>query len=167
MAGIPEDQRVRMAYLLGDNGLNAIAKTSFQGAVMDMVADNVVVVDDVSVKGNGNEVSLEQIALWNPDLIIFQTGSIYDTVGDDPAWVGIAAIDNDNYYQVPNDPWCWMNNPPTVNQLMGLQWLPRLLYPDAFDDSIEDVTRAYYSTMYHYALTDDELADLVKDAVRK
>ena len=64
MAGIPEDQRVRMAYLLGDNGLNAIAKTSFQGAVMDMVANNVVVVDDVSGKGNGNEVSLEQIALW-------------------------------------------------------------------------------------------------------
>ena len=167
MAGIPENERVRMAYLLGENGLNAIAKTSFQGAVMDMVADNVVVVDDVSGKGNGNEVSLEQIALWNPDLIIFQTGSIYDTVGDNPAWAGIAAIDNDNYYQVPNDPWCWMNNPPTVNQLMGLQWLPRLLYPDAFDDSIEDVTRTYYSTMYHYDLTDEELADLVKDAVRK
>lgn len=167
MATIPADQRVRMAYLLGDNGLNAIAKTSFQGAVMDMVADNVVVVDDVSGKGNGNEVSLEQIALWNPDLIIFQANSIYDTVGDDPAWKGIAAIDNDNYYQVPNDPWCWMNNPPTVNQLMGLQWLPRLLYPNAFDDSIEDVTRAYYSTMYHYDLTDAELADLIKDAVPK
>jgi hypothetical protein len=29
------------------------------------------------------------------------------------------------------------------------------------------VTRAYYSTMYHYDLTDEELADLVKDAVRK
>ena len=53
-------------------------------------------------KGNGNEISLEQIALWNPDLIVFQTGSIYDTVGDDPAWAGIAAIDSGNYYQVPN-----------------------------------------------------------------
>lgn len=167
MEGIPENERVRTAYLLGDNGLNAIAKTSFQGAVMDMVADNVVVVDDVSGKGNGNEVSLEQIALWNPDLIIFQANSIYDTVGDDPAWAGIAAIDNDNYYQVPNDPWCWMNNPPTVNQLMGLQWLPRLLYPNAFDDSIEDVTRAYYHTMYNYDLTDAELSDLIKDAVPK
>lgn len=51
MAGIPENERVRMAYLLGENGLNAIAKTSFQGAVMDMVANNVVVVDDVSGKG--------------------------------------------------------------------------------------------------------------------
>ncbi len=164
MAGIPENERVRMAYLLGENGLNAIAKTSFQGAVMDIVANNVVVVDDVSGKGDGNEVSLEQIALWNPDLIIFQTGSIYDTVGDNPAWAGIAAIDNDNYYQVPNDPWCWMNNPPTVNQLMGMQWLPRLLYPDKFDDSIADVTRAYYSTMYNYDLSDEELNELIKDA---
>lgn len=71
MENIPENERVRMAYLLGDNGLNAIAKTSFQAAVVDMVADNVVVVDDVSGKGNGNEISLEQIALWNPDLIVF------------------------------------------------------------------------------------------------
>ncbi len=165
MVNIPEDQRVHMAYLLGENGLNAIAKTSFQGAVIDMVADNVVVVDDVSGKGNGNEISLEQIALWNPDLVIFQEGSIYDTVGDNPAWAGIAAIDNHNYYQVPGDPYCWMNNPPTVNQLMGLQWLPRLLYPDAFDDTIADVTRAYYSTMYNYDLSDEELADLLKDAM--
>lgn len=167
MENIPENERVRMAYLLGDNGLNAIAKTSFQAAVVDMVADNVVVVDDASGKGNGNEISLEQIALWNPDLIVFQTGSIYDTVGDDPAWAGIAAIDSGNYYQVPNVPYCWLNNPPTVNQLMGLQWLPRLLYPDAFDDSIEDVTRAYFHTMYNYDLTDAELADLIKDAVPK
>ena len=167
MENIPENERVRMAYLLGDNGLNAIAKTSFQAAVVDMVADNVVVVDDVSGKGSGNEISLEQIALWNPDLIVFQTGSIYDTVGDDPAWAGIAAIDSGNYYQVPNVPYCWLNNPPTVNQLMGLQWLPRLLYPDAFDDSIEDVTRAYFHTMYNYDLTDAELADLIKDAVPK
>lgn len=119
MENIPENERVRMAYLLGDNGLNAIAKTSFQAAVVDMVADNVVVVDDVSGKGNGNEISLEQIALWNPDLIVFQTGSIYDTVGNDPAWKGIAAIDSGNYYQVPNVPYCWLNNPPTVNQLMA------------------------------------------------
>ena len=167
MKTIPESQRVKLAYQHGENGLNAIAKTSVQAQVIDMVANNVVVVNDVSGKGNGNEISLEQIALWNPDLIVFQTGSIYDTVGDAPAWAGIAAIDSGNYYQVPNVPYCWLNNPPTVNQLMGLQWLPRLLYPDAFDDSIEDVTRAYYSTMYNYNLTDAELADLIKDAVPK
>lgn len=165
MEGIPESERVNMAYLLGDNGLNAIAKTSVQAQVVDMVANNVVVVEDASGKGNGNEISLEQIAVWDPELIIFQEGSIYDTVGTDPAWQGIAAITNGNYYQVPNDPWCWMNNPPTVNQLMGMQWLPRLLYPDAFDDSIEDVTKAYYATMYGYDLSDAELATLLEGAL--
>ena len=124
MENIPENERVRMAYLLGDNGLNAIAKTSFQAAVVDMVADNVVVVDDVSGKGNGNEISLEQIALWNPDLIVFQTGSIYDTVGD-PAWPGIALPSTPaTTTRCPTCPTAGLNNPPTVNQLMGLQWLP-------------------------------------------
>lgn len=167
MAGIPESERVNMAYLLGENGLNAIAKTSVQAQVIDMVANNVVVVDDASGKGTGNEISLEQIANWDPELIIFQKGSIYKTVGDDPAWQGIAAIANDNFYEVPNDPWCWMNNPPTVNQLIGMQWLPRLLYPDAFDDSIQDVTKAYYKTMYDYDLSDAELSELLEGALPK
>lgn len=105
MAKIPEADRANMAYLLGENGLNAIAKTSMQAQVVDMVANNVVVVDDASGKGTGNEISLEQIAVWNPELIIFQKGSIYDTVGSDPAWAGIAAIASGNYYQVPNNPW--------------------------------------------------------------
>lgn len=167
MAAIPESERVNMAYLLGENGLNAIAKTSVQGQVIDMVANNVVVVDDASGKGTGNEISLEQIAVWDPELIIFQKGSIYGTVGDDPAWQGIAAIANDNYYEVPNNPWCWMNNPPTVNQLMGMQWLPRLLYPDAFDDSIQDVTKEYYKTMYGCDLTDAELSEILEGALPK
>lgn len=167
MAGIPESERVNMAYLLGDSGLNAIAKTSVQGQVIDMVANNVVVVEDVVGKGSGNEISLEQIALWNPDLIVFEKGGIYDTVADNAAWAGIAAIANDNYYEVPNDPWCWLNNPPTVNMLMGMQWLPRLLYPDAFDDSIQDVTKAYYSTMYGYDLSDEELDEILTNALPK
>lgn len=167
MAGIPESERVNMAYLLGENGLNAIAKTSVQGQVIDTVANNVVVVEDVVGKGSGNEISLEQIALWNPDLIVFEKGGIYDTVADNAAWAGIAAIANDNYYEVPNDPWCWLNNPPTVNMLMGMQWLPRLLYPDAFDDSIQDVTKAYYSTMYGYDLSDEELDEILTNALPK
>lgn len=162
---IPEDERVSVAYLLGDNGLNAIAKTSGQAQVIDMVANNVVVVEDASGKGTGNEISLEQIALWDPELIIFQKGSVYDTVGDDPAWAGLSAIKNDRYYEVPNDPYCWMNNPPTVNQLMGMQWLSRLLYPGKFNDTIEEVTKAYYKTMYNHDLSDEELSDILEGAL--
>ena len=67
-----------------------------------MVADNVVVVDDVSGKGNGNEISLEQIALWEPRPHCVPDGQHLRHRGDDQ-WAG-AAIDSGNYYQVPNCP---------------------------------------------------------------
>lgn len=165
MNTIPENERARMAYIVGDTGLNAIAKGSFQGQVVDLVADNVVVSDNPSGKGDGNEISLEQMAIWNPDVLVFQKADVYNSVGTDATWGTIAGIANDDYYLCPSDPWCWLNNPPTVNQMMGLQWLPRLLYPDKFDDSIADVTKSYYKTLYGYDLSDAELNDLIKDSI--
>lgn len=167
MATIPDSERVNLGYFLGDAGLNTIAKTSYQGQVIDLCANNVAVLEKATGSGQGQEVSLEQIALWNPDLIIFAPDSIYDTVADDPAWDGITAIDNGNFYETPASPYNWLNNPPTVNQVMGMQWLPRLLYPDKFDTSIADVTKSYYKTFYGYELTDAEVAELTAKALPK
>lgn len=167
MASIPESERINAAYLLGDAGLNAIAKDSYQSTVVDMCTNNVVVLDNPSGSGAGNEISLEQIAVWDPELIVFGAGSIYDTVGDEAAWAQISAIANDNYYEVPSEPYTWLNNPPTVNQILGLQWFPRLCYPDAFDTSMQDVVTDYYKTFYGYDLTDAEYQELTAKAQAK
>ena len=167
MASIPEEERANVLYILGEDGTNVLGKGTFQAQVVDMCADNLAVVDNPSNQGQGSETSLEQIALWNPDTIIFAYGSIYDTVADDPAWDGIAAIDNGSYYEAPGTPYNWLNYPPTVNQVMGMQWLPRLLYPDKFDDSIADVTKSYYQTFYGYELSDEECNELIANAVPK
>lgn len=167
MSTISDDERANVLYLLGEDGTNVIAKGTQQAEVVDLVADNLAVMDNPSNTGMGSETSLEQIALWNPDIIVFASGSIYDTVADDPAWDGIAAIDNGNYYEAPGTPYNWLNSPPTVNQVMGMQWLPRLLYPDKFDDSIADVTKSYYSTFYGYNLSDEELDELIANALPK
>ena len=167
LASIPEDQRVRAMYVTGDAGQNVLAKDSYQSQVIDMCADNVAVVDEPSGKGTGNEVSLEQIALWDPDLIIFQTGSIYDTVGDDPAWANISAIASGNYYEVPDLPYTWMNNPPSVNQMLGMQWFPRLCYPDAFETSMQEAVTDYFRMFYGHDLTQEEYDELTAHAQPK
>lgn len=165
MDAIPKSERVNVAYLMGDAGLNAIAQGSYQGTVIDMCANNVVQVEKASGSGSGNEISLEQIAVWNPDLIVFATKSIYPTVGDDAAWSGISAIASKNYYEVPSEPWSWLNNPPTVNQVLGMQWFPRVCYPDRFDDDMQDVVTGYYRTFYGYDLSQAEYDELMKDAM--
>lgn len=167
IASIPEADRVNVAYLMGDAGLNAIAKGSYQGAIIDLCANNVVVVEKASGSGFGNEINFEQIAIWDPELIVFGSNSIYDSVGTDAAWTGIAAIKNGNYFEVPAEPWIWLNNPPTVNQVMGLQWFPRICYPDVFGDDLQEVVADYYKTFYNYNLTDAEYQELTKFAQPK
>lgn len=164
---IPEGERVHAAYLLGDAGLNAMAKGTFQAGVIDAVTDNVAVIEGAKGSGLGSETSFEQIALWNPELVLFAPESIYGSVASDPAWQTIAAIGSGNYYEVPAAPYNWISTPPSVNQIMGLQWLSRLCYPGKFSDDIATVTKEYYKNVFGYELSDSECNELIAKAVPK
>ncbi len=164
---VPADQRVKVAYLLGDAGLNAMAKGSFQGTVVDMIADNLAEFEQAGGSGLGNETSFEQIALWDPAMIIFAPDSIYDTVADDPTWQTLTAVQQGNYYAVPGEPYNWISSPPGINQILGMQWFAHLCYPDQFDDSIADVAKGYYKTFYGYELTDEACDELIANSVPK
>jgi len=164
MAGIPESDRVSVAYLTGDAGLNAYAKGSVQSTVVDMCTNNVAVIENATGSGIGSEVSLEQISLWDPELIIFGKNSIYDKAATDPTWSQISAVKNGNYYEVPSAPYVWLNNPPTVNQILGLQWLPRICYPQAYENDLQQVVTEYYKLFYGYELTQAEYDELIAKA---
>lgn len=166
MATIPEAERVRFAYLQGDNGLYAIAKDSFHAEVLDMVGTNVVEVDNPSSRGTGNEIYEEQLMLWDPDLILFAPGSVYPQVKEDPFFKTLRAIEHDNYFEVPGAPYNWIGMPPSVNRYMGMQWLSILFYPDVFDYDIKAVTQEYYKLFYGYEMNDDEFDRIMADAVR-
>lgn len=167
LAEVPADERPTAAYLLGETGTNAMPNGGFQSGVIDLCSENVAVVDNPSSSGKGSEVSLEQIALWDPELIVFSADSIYDTVGDDPAWAELAAIKSGNYYRVPSVPYNWVSSPVGVNQVLGVQWYARLCYPDRFDDDLRDVVGEYYRLFYGHDLTDEEYDTLTAGAVRK
>ena len=167
MSTIPESDRVNVAYLLGGKGTNTIAKNSYQGQVVDLVANNVADLGKVSGSGAGVEISMEQLALWDPQLILFAGGSIYDSVGSDAAFAELTAVKNGSYYEVPSTPWNWLNNPPTVNQVLGMQWLPRLLYPDKYDNDLYETVSGYFKTFYGYDLSKAEFDQIAAHAQPK
>lgn len=162
MAGIPQAERVRVLYCVGATGTNVLAKGSFQSNVVDMLADNVAVVDSPAGSGAGNESNLEQIAVWDPQVILFGADAFAAGVADDPAWQTLTAIQEGSYHKVPDTPYVWLNNPPTVNQVLGMQWLARVLYPAQFQGkgSAYDVAKSYYKTFYGYDLSQDEYGRL-------
>lgn len=166
VVGLTENvEKVNMLYVLGEKGLNVLAKGSFHGVIIDLMANNLAVVNNPLSKGTGNEVDMEQILLWNPDVVIFADGSIYDTVTDDPLWQNITAIQNGAYYEAPIGPFNWMGMPPSVQRLLGLLWMGKLFYPEAAAYDLYEEVAQYYKLFYHWDLTQEQYNDLMKNAL--
>ena len=160
-------EKANLLYITGDTGLNVIARGSYHAEVIDLLSNNLAVVDEPSSKGTGNEVDMEQILNWNPDVILFAPGSIYATVGEDAAWQSITAIRNGAYYEVPMGPYNWMGFPPSVQRLLGMLWMGKVLYPDAADYDLYTEVANYFQLFYHCGLTQEQYNALVANSLGK
>ncbi len=161
------DNRVKTLYVLGEKGLNVIAKTSYHAELLDMLTDNLAVVDNPLSKGTGNEVTMEQIALWNPDFVIFGPESIYGTVSEMDAWSEVTAIVNQDYVEVPNSPDNWMSMPPSAQRYLGLTWLTAELYPEYCDYDVKAEIKEGFRLLFGCELTDEKYDELMTNAFTK
>ena len=158
-------EKANLLYITGDAGLNVIAQGAYHAEVIDLLSNNLAVVDDPSSKGTGNEVDMEQILNWNPDVILFAPDSIYDTVAEDAAWQGVTAIQNGAYYEVPMGPYNWMGFPPSVQRLLGMLWMAKVLYPAAADFDLYTEAAQDFKLFYHCDLTREQYDALVANSL--
>ena len=160
-------EKKRLLYVVGEVGLGVIARDSYHSAVIDMLSDNIAVLDHPSSKGTGNEVDLEQILSWNPDVILFSQFGEFETVADDPLWQAVNAIAQNTYYEVPVGPYNWMGFPPGVQRLLGMLWMGKTLYPDEADWDMYEETARHFELFYHAELTREQYDALVENSIGK
>ena len=160
-------EKANLLYITGDAGLNVIAQGSYHAEIIDLLSNNLAVVDSPSSKGTGNEVDMEQLMLWNPDVILFAPDSVYASVGDDPLWQSLTAIQNGSYYEAPMGPYNWMGFPPSVQRYLGMLWMAKLLYPDAADYDLQAEVTEYFDLFYHCALTGEQYEALMANSIGK
>ncbi|MDL2317792.1 ABC transporter substrate-binding protein [Eubacteriales bacterium OttesenSCG-928-A19] len=160
METVGED-RVNLVYCLGSDGLNVIAQGSYHAEIIDMVSNNLAVVDDPSSKGSGNPIDMEQLLLWDPEVIVFAPESIYAEVADDAVWKEFAAIANDSYVEVPFGPYNWMGFPPSVQRYLGLIWLCDTFYPEQSGYDLYEEIAHYFDLFYHAELTNEQFDRLM------
>lgn len=161
------DNKVNGLYALGDGGLNVIAEGQSQAEVLNLVMNNVAVIENASGKGSGNTVNMEQIALWNPDFVIFGDDGLYEALPADPAWSQISAIESGNYVESPSAPHNWTVAPPACQRYLALLWLPSILYPDYCDYDLQEEVTEYYELFYGVSLTDEQYNAVTANAFLK
>ena len=165
-AAIADADRKSVYFGLGDDGLHTNAKGSIHADVIDRIgAVNAADVEAVS-SGGGSEVSFEQVLLWNPDLIIVDSQKLYDTLTADPMWQELDAVKNGKIFKIPTAPYSFMSSPPSVNRMIGIEWLGSLVYPEIYTSDIREEVKNFYQLFYHIDVTDEKLEAILKNAVR-
>ena len=144
VAAIPQKRRPRVYYARGPRGLETGLGGSINVETIELIAQNVV----GGTRGGLANVSIEQVLLWNPDVIVTIDQDFAANVGNDPAWAPVAAVRARRVHLSPKLPFGWVDFPPSVNRLIGLWWLGKILYPDLFPD-LRKLTREFYARYYH------------------
>jgi iron complex transport system substrate-binding protein len=150
---IAPERRPRVYYARGPRGLETGLGGSINVETIELVAQNVA----GGTRGGLANVSIEQVLLWNPDVIITIDQDFAANVLNDPAWAPVAAVRARRVHLSPKLPFGWVDFPPTVNRLIGLWWLAKILYPDLFPEDLRALTRDFYSRFYHLTPNDAQI----------
>jgi len=173
VATIPPGKRRRVYYAEGPTGLQTEPGGSMHSEAL-IFAGAANVADVPNQQGYGlTPVSMEQVLMWNPEVIvagydyISSPGEFYRKVWTDPLWDRLAAVRNGMVVETPQYPFNWIDRPPSVNRIIGIEWIAHLLYPDLFPYDMRAETRRFYATFYHVKLTGAELDRILATATRK
>jgi iron complex transport system substrate-binding protein len=151
---IPENERPRVYYARGPRGLETGLGGSINVETIEYLGARNVAGER---KGGLTVVSVEQVLLWNPDVIVTIDRDFAANVRGDPLWKEVAAVRDGRVHLSPKLPFGWVDFPPSVNRLIGLWWLAQIFYPEHFKEDIRELTRDFYTRFYHVTPSDADL----------
>jgi iron complex transport system substrate-binding protein len=151
---IPAANQPRVYYARGPRGLETGLGGSINVETLKFLGARNVAAER---QGGMATVSIEQVLAWNPDVIITIEPAFAASVRSDPVWAPVKAVQTGRVYLSPNMPFGWVDFPPSVNRLIGLWWLGKVLYPDRFPEDLRPITREFFQRFYHMTPTDAQI----------
>lgn len=138
----------KTVYLAGAHGILSTCSGDFYQHEMIEAAGGIDVA--AKLKGGWNDVSVEQVIAWNPEVI----ASVMYCQDGSPAQImekaelqTVRAVKDKKVYQIPSNiaPW----DMPQPSSILAILWMSKTLYPEEFKDlDIQVVTNKFYSDFY-------------------
>jgi iron complex transport system substrate-binding protein len=166
---IPPGRRPRVYNANGVTGLQTFPAGAPHAEPIEFAGG--VNVADSPVSLAVAQVSMEQLAAWNPQIIVIVgdrasgKGALAEAIKRDPVWRSLPAVRNGAVYDAPRAPFNWIDPPWSVNRVLGLKWLATLFHPDRFHYDMRAEARRFYTLFYHRMPTDSELDELLAGAL--
>ncbi len=157
IADIPQDQRVRVFH-----SINEATRTDIKGSLSSEWLNATGAVN-VSLTGELRNLegkyfaSLEQILLWDPDVILVNELGVADYILNNEQWAPLQAVKNKQVWQMPNGISRW-GHPSSPETPLAIMWTAKTIYPDKFADlDMAAETKFFYKEFFGLDLSDEEI----------
>lgn len=155
VARIPASQRQKVMYLSRyKTGMAAAGQAgNFHADIAIAGGHNVN-----TSKAGAPTINVEQILLWNPDVIVlsnFEHDLTPETLYRDPMLASLNAVRQQRVYKAPAGGYYW--DAPSQDSPLYWIWLAKLMYPDTVQLDLRAEMRRAYQLLYGYAVTDTQL----------
>jgi iron complex transport system substrate-binding protein len=116
----PQAAHPRVVYARGADGLTVAAPGTDVTEIFTRLGWQVLAPD---APGMFRTTTIDAIRALDPDIVIFSDPAMRATVMHDDAWRAVRAVREGHAVAAPALPFGWIEEPPSINRLLGLAWL--------------------------------------------
>ncbi|MBP2655686.1 MAG: hypothetical protein H6Q73_3255 [Firmicutes bacterium] len=161
-AAIPQSQKPRVLHISSVKPLTVNGKDTLMNAWIELAGG----INAAEVSSYSQEVSLEQIISWSPDIIIFSSTALPGTSTaladfiNNASWQRLSAVKKGAVYINPEGAFYWDRH--GIELALQIQWAAKIFHPDKFADfDITKETQYFYKKFFNYDLSTDETARII------
>ena len=173
LGSIPKEKKIKVFIGEGPTHLATLGGDTFISQWLDAAGMRNAVFEVDTAGGHQEglhsgflEISMEQVILSNPDIIIIDTGKS-EELYEDPKWQEISAIKNRQVYRVPTGVFLW-SRPSLESAVTYPLWLAYKAYPELFADrSLADRYKDFYKTIFSYEPDDETVSRIINGQMGK
>ena len=148
---------IRVYYARSADGLTSATAASSLGDVLRLL--DLVNVADGAQPGELSHVTRDQVYAWNPDIVVTNNPEFWKARSG-PDWADLPAVAQGRVYLALALPFGWIDEPPSVNRLLGLLWAGHTLYPAVYPEDLRAEARDFYRRFYRIELDDEQFEAL-------
>lgn len=162
LADIPPNKRLRVYHATVEPNRTSPRDSLSTDWISATGLINVTSIDDTGGLLNGNDiVGMEQIILWDPQVILANEPGVGAYIRNSPQWAPVTAVKTRRIYQLPIGISRW-GHPGSLEIPMAILWTVKTIYPEKFQDiHLEAEINNFYQRFFNYEISDRMLEHIL------
>lgn len=162
VSAIPDREKITVYYAEAPDGLSTQCDKSSHTELINLAGGKNVYQCAPKNDFGMERISIEQVMLADPEVIVAQEKEFVDHVYSDPKWQSIRAVKNKRVYLIPKAPFNWFDRPPSFMRLLGIKWLTNIFYPNRYPLNLSRETKEFYQVFLGVGLSDRALQEVLQ-----